>query len=91
MKKGGSVVQKTIELLVKQSASIVSLPDEGYSTASPSLVMSSLHLKVLLSILHQISVSETLIRFVQRKNREYEWKRSFHWKYLTVNATFCSI
>lgn len=41
MKKGGSVVQKTIELLVKQSASIVSLPDEGYSTASPSLVMSS--------------------------------------------------
>jgi len=41
MKEGGSVFQKTIELLVKQSATIssssISDLDAGYSTASPSV------------------------------------------------------
>ena len=39
MKEGGSVCQKMIELMVKQSSvQTTSTADEGYSTPSPSLV-----------------------------------------------------
>lgn len=38
IKEGGSVLQKTIELVMKQSAVVSCLPDDGYSTSSPSMV-----------------------------------------------------
>jgi len=41
IKTGGSVCQKTVELTLKQSASIVSIPDDGYSTCTTPSVMST--------------------------------------------------
>lgn len=41
IKEGGSVLQKTIELVMKQSAVVSCLPDDGYSTSSPSMSSSS--------------------------------------------------